>query len=382
MNYANPALPPHLYVFLLFVDLKSRLNLFIKNSADSGAAIPRPYPEDGTAFTMLEDLRDMVSNFRSTRPFHTLLFGNGGSDDGGGGGSSGDGTNVEARLALLEAQGSRRQEPPFRAGGGTFGAADGGAYNGNAPGSKVDQVKVTAKYVRYGGSYYRIDHLRTLLKTFNYSGKEHWGWLLSRSSSRAKRKAFVSATVPRPPPSKTDQWGTIFGNQFVFLPFDEADPANAAAALRDYELAFPLGGRARDSVPLFSMDPAALDEPLRASMMDVVMKTLFFLIMGTARAACFSFHSFRIGLACALLAAGYSYAETQAHCRWQTDASIQIYARQNADMFGTRVLAAANQTVSSVVVANFLRQEVELDGDATVAIIDGIAGLNVGGADA
>ena len=52
---------------------------------------------------------------------------------------------------------------------------------------------------------------------------------------------------------------------------DASDPANAAAALRDYELAFPLGGRSRDSVPLFSMDPATLEVPLRASVMDAVL---------------------------------------------------------------------------------------------------------------
>ena len=63
-------------------------------------------------------------------------------------------------------------------------------------------------------------------------------------------------------------------------------------------------------------------------------------------------------------------------------ASIQIYARQNAEMFGARVLAASGQGVSSVVVANFLRQDLDLDGDATVAIIDGVAGLNAGADDA
>ena len=83
-------------------------------------------------------------------------------------------------------------------------------------------------------------------------------------------------------------------------------------------------------------------------------------------------------MACALLAAGYSHADIQAHCRWKTDASIQIYARQNAEMFGARVLAASRRTVSSTVVANFLRQGVDIDGDATVVALDGIAGLNLG----
>ena len=202
------------------------------------------------------------------------------------------------------------------------------------------------------------------------------------SAARLRALRAGDYALVRPPPSKTDQWGTVFGNQFVFLPFDQSDPANAAAALRDYELAFPLGGRPRSSVPLFSMDPASLDEPLRASTMDAVMAALFRLIMGASRAACFSFHSFRIGVACALLAAGYSHAAIQAHCRWKTDASIQIYARQNAEMFGARVLAASGQGVSSVVVANFLRHDLGLDGDATVAIIDGVAGLNAGADDA
>ena len=37
----------------------------------------------------------------------------------------------------------------------------------------------------------------------------------------------------------------------------------------------------------------------------------------------YSWHSFRVALACSLLASGASHAEIQALCRWQSEASLQ-----------------------------------------------------------
>lgn len=179
----------------------------------------------------------------------------------------------------------------------------------------------------------------------------------------------------RPPPSKTDPFGTTFGNQFIYLPFVplSVDPVNAAAALRDMELVFQIPHNLRRTVPLFVSDPASF-LPLTHSMVDTVLQHFFHLVLPTGCASRYSFHSFRIGLACAMLAAGESSEVIQAHCRWRTDQSIRIYARPNADQFARRISMACTQRASSVVVANRLN-DVPLDADANVALAARLANL-------
>ena len=179
----------------------------------------------------------------------------------------------------------------------------------------------------------------------------------------------------RPPPSKTDPFGTTFGNQFIYLPFVplSVDPVNAAAALRNMELAFQVSHDLRRTVPLFASDPVTF-QPLTHSMVDTVLDRFFCLVLPAGRASCYSFHSFRIGLACAMLAAGESSEVIQAHCRWRTDQSIIIYARPNAEQFARRVSTACTQRASSVVVANRLN-DLPLDADANVAVAAQMADL-------
>ena len=45
----------------------------------------------------------------------------------------------------------------------------------------------------------------------------------------------------------------------------------------------------------------------------------------------YSWHSFRVFLACALLANGASAAEIQALCRWRSAEAMRVYARMNPD---------------------------------------------------
>ena len=109
-------------------------------------------------------------------------------------------------------------------------------------------------------------------------------------------------------------------------------------------------------------------------MVDTVLQHFFHLVLPTGCASRYSFHSFRIGLACAMLAAGESSEVIQAHCRWRTDQSIRIYARPNADQFARRISIACTQRASSVVVANRLN-DVPLDADANVALAARLANL-------
>jgi hypothetical protein len=167
----------------------------------------------------------------------------------------------------------------------------------------------------------------------------------------------------QPPPSKTDPWGTTWGNEFIYLPFVPGDAVNAAAALAALELTFPVAVALRRSVPLFAVCPRTF-EALRGPVLDGVMKSLFRLVSSSdEEAATYSFHSFRIGIATALLAAGYDYPAIKAHCRWSSDASVKLYGRQTPEAFAERLARARVQTVTPLVVAQYIEQRIIIDGD-------------------
>jgi len=60
-----------------------------------------------------------------------------------------------------------------------------------------------------------------------------------------------------------------------------------------------------------------------------------------------SFHSFRIGFACSLLAANCPYDMIQALARWRSDKSVAIYARLNPDDYASWVAKALRQQTTS-----------------------------------
>ena len=66
----------------------------------------------------------------------------------------------------------------------------------------------------------------------------------------------------------------------------------------------------------------------------------------------YSFHSFRIGFACALLAAGCDLYTIQALARWRSPESIRISARMNPDVYAGWVTKSLQQRASSVSTAN------------------------------
>ena len=151
-----------------------------------------------------------------------------------------------------------------------------------------------------------------------------------------------------PPPSKADHFGTFFGNRPVWLPFVDT-PGNAAAALAQLELRIPVAAAERRSSPLFMEAPRT---PLGAGRADRLLKHLLHQIMSKSEASRYSWHSFRIGLACALLAKGARPELIQALCRWKSPESLVIYARLNAEAYGDWVLSALSARISSVQTAN------------------------------
>ena len=135
----------------------------------------------------------------------------------------------------------------------------------------------------------------------------------------AMRPGDVIGVVP--PRSKTDQWGEVHCPYPCSLVYDDT-PLNAAKRLRDAELRSPCRGDERQWRPLFA---TAQGKPLNHSSMDRLLFAVLSCTIGALRAKLYSWHSFRVGLACALRAAGCPPATTQLICRWVCEESLKVY---------------------------------------------------------
>jgi len=152
-----------------------------------------------------------------------------------------------------------------------------------------------------------------------------------------------------PPPSKADQTGEIWGVHPMHLPYDPTDRANAATWLRDLELELPVHSGQRALTALFVTDAAL--STMYHSTVDTYLRRLLDLHFGKS-AGNYSFHSFRIGFACALLAAGCDVYTIQALARWRSTESIRIYARMNPEMYADWIAKSLLQRASSTSTAN------------------------------
>ena len=88
----------------------------------------------------------------------------------------------------------------------------------------------------------------------------------------------------------------------------------------------------------------------------------------------YSFHSFRVGFACALLAAGYDPATIQALACLRSTESLAIYARLNPADYAAWVSKALSQTTDSITTHRLPRLPLldEFDLMATFATADTI----------
>ena len=153
--------------------------------------------------------------------------------------------------------------------------------------------------------------------------------------------------VVKPPRSKADQDGTKFGALPIYLPFDTSDIANAAHWIKRLELRFPCRGTRRHLAPLF-FDNATTFRPLSHASVDHLLELLLLAFLPEAEAAKYSFHSFRIGFACSLLAAGCPPATIQALARWRSAESLEVYARLNPSDYAAWVSKALSQRTDSI----------------------------------
>ena len=171
--------------------------------------------------------------------------------------------------------------------------------------------------------------------------------LLAAMAARQVITAVVFLFVTAPP-SKADQDGTRWRASPITVRYDHTAPINLACEMARYELLRGLAPGARCDAPvLVDRD----GRPWRRAGLNAFFKLLLLAIpvlVPAAEVVHYSVHSFRIYLACALLAVGASHETIKLMVRWASDEALQIYARLSVHADAGLRDAASRAVVHSV----------------------------------
>mmetsp|Transcript_5454 Transcript_5454/g.17191 ORF Transcript_5454/g.17191 Transcript_5454/m.17191 type:complete len:159 (-) Transcript_5454:39-515(-) len=158
----------------------------------------------------------------------------------------------------------------------------------------------------------------------------------------------------------------------MYLPFSAELPFSAARHLADLELRFPCVNR--DSTPLFTTD--GLHAPFRHGQADTRLRALLASALPASEVGKYSMHSFRIGLACALLEAAATRDQIHSLCRWAPNSpSDVLYARPNPEACLRWISRAAMAAVTSVTSSNLPR----IDNDDVALVLSRLSDRALGG---
>ena len=130
-----------------------------------------------------------------------------------------------------------------------------------------------------------------------------------------------------PCPSKSDQFGEEHCPFPSVLPYDGL-PTSAAAAIRDIELEQPCLPERRWCTPLVGDEHM---RPFTYAVLHRELRLLLAALFGPRQSLVYSWHSFRIGLACALHCADCPDAVIQLICRWASPASLHVYRQMGIE---------------------------------------------------
>ena len=179
------------------------------------------------------------------------------------------------------------------------------------------------------------------------------GGILVVSPTRLQLANLTEAdcAVLVPPPSKTDQFGVIWGDKPIYLPVRFNEAMCAALSLRDLELAFPCRGSQRLTIPLFQFEEGIA---FTYHQLEIILHDLKDLALPvSADPSLFTYHSFRIYLCTSLGAAKVPSADIQAILRWQSPASLIIYNRMQPEDYVSLIDKANSAVITSYSTANF-----------------------------
>ena len=173
----------------------------------------------------------------------------------------------------------------------------------------------------------------------------------------------------RPPPSKADPDGSIWGSSPICSVYDPHAIVNFAREMVAYELARGLyTNEERRLAPLLlDSNGSHWSKNVLTTFFDNLLKA----IMPDAAARTHSVHSFRIYLACALRDRGVPPATIKEMLRWRSDAALCVYARVNAAFDSATRASATSANVSSVRTTTVLTREDREQAAAAAFIAQG-----------
>ena len=144
--------------------------------------------------------------------------------------------------------------------------------------------------------------------------------------------------------AKNDQWASNFMPFPVIMGIHPMEPDDPH--LRDLALYCPIPADQLRRTPLFTMSSAGV--PLGYNFLTQVLKALLAVVIPPNLAAQYTWHSFRVGLACALRAAQAPDWVLLALIRWRSPSSIPGYGRVSFDSAASWLDQAAMQESTSI----------------------------------
>ena len=172
--------------------------------------------------------------------------------------------------------------------------------------------------------------------------------ILVKNPTAAQLNSMVpgrDAALVSPPRAKPDPWGEIHCPFPMVFTFDDRDPINAAAAIRDIELRYGLACARRDLTPLFATSEG---KTYTHHYLHQLLRDVLAYLYDARIASVYSFHSFRSGLATALHAAGVEDSMIMLICRWMCPESLHAYRRMGTAEHERLIAQASTVRVDSI----------------------------------
>ena len=160
--------------------------------------------------------------------------------------------------------------------------------------------------------------------------------------------------ILKPRPSKADRFGAFWCDKPIFLPYRKHNKVCAARELVEQELMYPVRGVKRNTVPLLAADSG---KPFSKQQVETAFKAMLKLVVPQADVRKFSFHGYRIYLACALDQAGCPPDKIKRILRWVSDEALRTYVRDGQRMYSQWLDKSASSIINTVQVSNLPKLE-------------------------
>jgi len=209
--------------------------------------------------------------------------------------------------------------------------------------------------------------------------RQHLSWviaacgaqpILTPSAIQLSRLAPGDYAMLRPPVMKNDQFGERYMAFPIYLKWDSDDVYNAAAALAQMEMDFPVLPAMRSSIPLFFESfERGIVTPFMPQTLDAALRLMLSHLVGPAQASRYSWHSFRITLACSLMAANYPEGVIQRMCRWKSVESLKAYARLDSATYMETLAKVRQVRLEQTQTSRLLTQIPQINADGQWQLI-------------